>query len=214
MTNKKCPICEIEKPNPEFNHNSKTGDKLQTYCRMCSNGKKVEWQRKNRDRYNSYFRDKRANDTTYKLACRLRTRLRCALASQLTKKTSKTEELLGISFKEFRDYIEFMMTGDMNWGNIDLDHVRPLSSFDLTDPEQLKEASHYSNIQPLLKKENRRKGNRYNDHDLMVQIDRVNDYITFKYLNELSCCSKHGRSRETEKGLRSEEGDQKTEVDR
>ena len=43
------------------------------------------------------------------------------------------------------------MTTNMKWNNIELDHVHPLSSFSLTNPNQLKEASHYSNIQPLLK---------------------------------------------------------------
>ena len=53
--------------------------------------------------------------------------------------------------------------------NIELDHVRPLSSFDLTNTEQLKEAAHYTNIQPLLKSDNRSKGSKYSEHDLVVQ---------------------------------------------
>ena len=69
----------------------------------------------------------------------------------------------------------------MNWKNIDLDHVRPLSSFDLTDPNQLKEASHFSNIQPLLKQDNRKKGSSYHEHDLAVQKEKVYDYECFKY---------------------------------
>ena len=73
------------------------------------------------------------------------------------------------------------MTPEMNWNNIDLDHVRRLSSFDLTVPEQLKEASHFSNIQPLLKKDNRRKGSKYYEHDLVVHRDRVYEYECFKY---------------------------------
>ena len=43
------------------------------------------------------------------------------------------------------------MTPEMTWKNIDLDHVKPLKSFNLTDSEQLKQAAHYSNIQPLIK---------------------------------------------------------------
>ena len=73
------------------------------------------------------------------------------------------------------------MTSDMNWNNIELDHVRPLSSFDLTDPEQLKEAAHFSNIQPLLKSDNRKKGSKYHEHDLVVQNEKVYDYECFKY---------------------------------
>ena len=37
-------------------------------------------------------------------------------------------------------------------------HIRPLSSFDLTDKEQLKEACCYANLQPLWAKDNLSKG--------------------------------------------------------
>ena len=50
------------------------------------------------------------------------------------------------------------MTSEMTWKSVHLDHVQPLSNFDLTDPEQLKKAVHYTNIQPLLKSDNLKKG--------------------------------------------------------
>jgi hypothetical protein len=42
----------------------------------------------------------------------------------------------------------------MSWDNWSLkgwhiDHIRPISSFDLSDPAQQKECFHYSNLQPL-----------------------------------------------------------------
>ena len=61
------------------------------------------------------------------------------------------------------------MSPEMNWKNIKLDHVRPQSSFDLTDPNQPIEESHFSNIKPLLEQDNRKKGSRYHEHDLAVQ---------------------------------------------
>ena len=68
------------------------------------------------------------------------------------------------------------MTPEMTWKNIDLDHIRPLSSYDLTDPFQLKEAAHFSIIQPLLKRDNRSKGSRYHERDLMVQNEKLYEY--------------------------------------
>ena len=45
-------------------------------------------------------------------------------------------------FNEFKKYIEFLMTTNMRWNNLETDQVYPLSSFNLTKPNQLKEASH------------------------------------------------------------------------
>ena len=45
----------------------------------------------------------------------------------------------------------------MKWIKIELDHVWPLSSFTLTDPEQLGEANHFSKCPPILKSDNRKK---------------------------------------------------------
>ena len=77
------------------------------------------------------------------------------------------------------------MSDGMSWNNIELDHVRPLSSFDLSDIEQLKEASHYSNIQPLLTKDNRSKSNRIHEHDIWSQSERLYDYENYKYYSQL-----------------------------
>ena len=41
-----------------------------------------------------------------------------------------------------------------------IDHIDPLDSFDLTDPMQLKEACHYTNLQPLWQPDNLHKSNK------------------------------------------------------
>ena len=47
----------------------------------------------------------------------------------------------------------------MNWGNYgvngwQIDHIIPITSFDLTDNEQVKKCFNYKNTQPLWAKEN------------------------------------------------------------
>jgi len=47
-----------------------------------------------------------------------------------------------------------------NHGEWHLDHIKPLASFDLTDPEQVEEASIFCNFQPLWAEENLRNGSK------------------------------------------------------
>ena len=172
---KLCTKCNVVKSINEFNKRANSIDGTQYNCRYCQK----KWRQNNPEYHNQYQKDKYANDINFRLAHNLRNRLRKALLKQVTRKNDTTEALLGISYSEFKNYIEFLMSDEMKWNNIELDHVRPLSSFDLKDIEQLKEASHYSNIQPLLAKDNRIRSNNYHEYDLVVQASRVYDYAYF-----------------------------------
>ncbi len=58
-------------------------------------------------------------------------------------------------------HIESMFEPGMswdNWGEWHIDHIRPLASFDLENAERLAEACHYTNLRPLWKVDNLRKG--------------------------------------------------------
>ena len=48
-----------------------------------------------------------------------------------------------------------------NYGKWHIDHVRPCSSFDLTDAKQQEECFHYTNLQPLWAAENLQKGSKW-----------------------------------------------------
>ena len=185
MDLKICRRCNVVKPISEFTKSSRTKDKLRYWCRLCESNSYSTWLKNNREYVNKYKRERRANNESLRLANNLGSGLRQALSRQSTNKTIKTEDLLGIFFNEFKKYIEFLMTTNMKWNNIELDHVYPLSSFDLTNPNQLKEANHYSNIQPSLKGDNRSKGSKFHEHDIVIQNERVYEYEYFKfYVNE------------------------------
>jgi hypothetical protein len=73
-------------------------------------------------------------------------------------------DFLGCDIVQFLKYIEDQFTEEMNWNNHgivwELDHIRPSSSFKLSDPEEQKKCFHYTNLQPLLKNDNRTKLNK------------------------------------------------------
>lgn len=107
-----------------------------------------------------YRRKKRKEDISFRLLANLRTRLSKAVRGT---KSKTTMELIGCSMIQLREHLEDRFKPDMSWDNYGqwhIDHIRPCSSFDLTNPEQQKECFNYKNLQPLWAKDNLFKGNR------------------------------------------------------
>jgi hypothetical protein len=83
------------------------------------------------------------------------------------KKKSKVSvtKFLGISRNGFVAHIESLMLPGMTWENRSLgvwhlDHIIPCSAFDHTNPRQVMDCWHYTNIRPLWGPENLRKYNK------------------------------------------------------
>ena len=109
-----------------------------------------------------YQRRRRHRDESFRMGARLRRRLFGLLKG--LEKSAPTEILLGCSVPQLRVHISSLFQPGMSWENYGewhIDHLRPLSSFDLTDPEQQKQAFHYKNLQPLWAADNLRKGARF-----------------------------------------------------
>jgi hypothetical protein len=91
----------------------------------------------------------------------LRSRLNKALQGNY--KTGSAVRDLGCSIEELKKYLESKFQDGMTWDNYGqwhIDHIRPLCSFNLQDPEELKKVCHYSNLQPLWAKDNLDKRNK------------------------------------------------------
>ena len=108
--------------------------------------------------FRRYTAERYWNDPMHAMICRLRERTRKALKGR---KPETTRQLLGCTTEEFRAWLEAHFLPGMSWENRsewELDHKRPLSKFDLREPAQRAQACHYTNIQPLWRSDNRRKG--------------------------------------------------------
>lgn len=110
-----------------------------------------------------YEKERKAKDPNFLLARRSRVRLRSALKRSNIEKSQRTQEYIGCSYAFLKRHIESQFKNGMAWekpASFHIDHIRPLSSFDLTDSEQLKAAFHWSNLQPLYPMDNIKKGNK------------------------------------------------------
>lgn len=115
-----------------------------------------------------YQRQKVDADPNYRLLKNVRVRLYHALKG--TAKSRKTLDLLGCTIEALRVHIEAQFQPGMSWDNWgrglngnkewQVDHIRALSTFDLSKPEELQAACHFTNLQPLWAFENKSKGAR------------------------------------------------------
>ena len=85
--------------------------------------------------------------------------------SETLQKTSHSIEYLGCSIEYFIEYIKSKMTPEMTFQNIHIDHIKPVSLFDLNNKEEFLKCCHYTNIQPLLSLDNIIKSNKWSQED-------------------------------------------------
>lgn len=107
---------------------------------------------------------RRKVDNLYKLSENIRLMIYNSFKGKGYSKKSKTQEILGCSFDEFKSYLESKFEPWMNWENKgkyngefnygwDIDHIIPLSSAKTV--EDLYNLNSYTNLQPLCSKINR-----------------------------------------------------------
>lgn len=82
---------------------------------------------------------------------------------------------LGCTAQFFYERIRSMMIEDMTLKNTHLDHIKPVSKFDLTDPKQLAQCTHYTNFQPLFARDNIIKSNKWSENDELNWRDNIID---------------------------------------
>ena len=191
---KRCSRCKTFSPKSDFHKNTKSKDGLHSYCVPCRKEYGKKYTLENQDRIKRYFSENRSKinarekiylnnryktDINFRLIKNTRNRIYQSLKGMA--KSSSTKDILGIDVETYRKWIEWQMTPDMTWDNIENDHVRPISSFDISDDEQLKEAFNWRNTQPLLKKIHQKKGTKYNFLDYRLQFIKSYQFLN---LNE------------------------------
>lgn len=98
-----------------------------------------------------------------KIICSLRSLLSIHLKNRGIKFSKKTFELLGYSKKDYIENIESKMKDGMNWenyGDWHVDHIVPISHFDLSDERQVRICWSLNNLDPKWAFDNLSKSNR------------------------------------------------------
>ena len=69
------------------------------------------------------------------------------------------------------------MTPEVNWTNIEIDHVKPICMFDVSKDKEIGEAFSWKNTQPLLKHDYRQKGTKFIFLENQLQFIKANQFV-------------------------------------
>lgn len=167
--NAKCKECQklysmqYEEINKDLIREKKRLYYLKNKNRISARNK--NWKEKNPGYANSYSKSRSSKDPIFKLKGSLRQRLCKAINGSY--KGGSAVAYLGCDIVFLKNYLESKFKMGMDWrnhgkgpGKWNIDHIIPLSYFDLTKEEEIAKACNYKNLQPLWSDENISKGNR------------------------------------------------------
>jgi hypothetical protein len=122
-----------------------------------------EWSDKRKRNKSKYLKYRRKTDPVFKIIANMRSRLGEYIKRKKLKKISKTFEEVGCTPEFLKKYLEKQFKPGMTWENHSrkgwhIDHIIPLNI--ANTPEQRKQITHYTNLQPLWAEENLKKSNK------------------------------------------------------
>ena len=130
-------------------------NKAKSRCRECKGGSICE-----HNKHKSSCKD--CNLLNYLVSVQRKSIRRMLLTENLTK-LKPTIEYLGCSAEYFLEYLQKKMIDGMTFHNIHIDHIKPVSRFNLQNEDEFLDCCHYTNLQPLLAEDNLIKHNKWDD---------------------------------------------------
>ena len=115
---------------------------------------------------NKQMKKRLKEDPIFKMKHSIRNRI-----NRFNNTNKKTQEILGCSYKDFKLYIEKQFQEGMTWenhGEWHYDHIIPISL--AKNEKMVLSLNHYTNFQPLWKKDNLKKSNKL---DLDLWFDKM-----------------------------------------
>lgn len=186
---RKCSYCGQYFTLDKFNKNCGVNDGLSSSCRDCEHIITAKYRDLHREeirkRQNAsgpkkwaMFKEKHKEEIEQKkkerelinqgkrVLAKIARSIRARIRDNVIRKSEGSSiRLLGCSIAFFRDYIESKFEEGMSWDNYSyygwhLDHIVPCVMFDMSNDDNIKKCFHYTNYQPLWRRDNQSKGGR------------------------------------------------------
>jgi hypothetical protein len=180
---KECTHCHTPKKLDDFWRHKVTPDGRQSWCKLCVREQRKEARKANPTLFRGYAKKwikanplyhrqykrkwdaERMKDPMHRLSNNLRGNMYHALKAK--KGFRKWEDLVGYSLQDLINHLEPQLKAGMTWENYgqvwQVDHITPKSWFkyDSAEHPAFRECWKLNNLQPKLKVDNIRKGNRF-----------------------------------------------------
>lgn len=136
-----------------------------------------EWKKNHKDQVLADQREasrrRRLEDPSYRILGNMRAVARNVLRGIAS--ATQCVRHMGCTVEQLKAHLEAQFLPGMTWDNYGffgwhIDHVRPLSKFDLTKEEQRLDAFHYTNLQPLWRLQNNSKGNHHSKRNFEMAL--------------------------------------------
>jgi len=179
---KYCVCCNILKPLTDYcARKTKHG-----YRHDCKDCRRLYLQDYYTNTYNEVRRDRKKNDIAYRLICNQRLYIyKCVQKFHLPKDRSSLK-YLECSLSTMKKWLEFQFDEDMTWKNYGtlwtIDHILPLSRFDLENKAHQAIAFNWKNLQPL--KDNFVKSNKIRQYEFWNSVISAHRFIQKEKLDQ------------------------------
>lgn len=151
----------------------------------------LQYHQNNKHARNTKLKLKKKTHVEFRIVLSLRSRLPTYIRKY---KCSSTIKLLECTKNQLTSWIKYQFSKDMTWDNYGvywhIDHVVPISFFDMIKPEEQKLCHHWTNLRPLCKNENYRKSNKIVKSDICEHMIKINEFLdlnTGYQANEETC---------------------------
>lgn len=138
------------------------------------NAWKIRNPEKNKESRIKSQKKRKANDPGFRVQCNLRHRLKEIMSKVKRGGTEHRNNLTGCSTRQLADHLESTFKRGMTWENYGtrwhVDHILPCASFDHTDPKQVAQCWHWTNLRALDAKKNMEKSDKITEPQMSLLL--------------------------------------------